>query len=79
MVQGFIAGGEAAMFVAQEGAEDFEENGAKDILAANVTSKDVVCGIAASRRTPYVIGAVKKSKRVGSNNSLYNLHTKRKF
>jgi N-acetylmuramic acid 6-phosphate etherase len=66
MVQGFIAGGEAAMFVAQEGAEDFEENGAKDVLEAKVNSNDVVCGIAASRRTPYVIGAVKKAKELGA-------------
>lgn len=66
LVQGFIAGGKEAMFVAQEGAEDFEENGAKDVMKANVTSKDVVCGIAASRRTPYVIGAVKKSKEIGA-------------
>lgn len=66
MVQGFIAGGEAAMFVAQEGAEDFEENGAKDVLEAKVNSNDVVCGIAASRRTPYVIGAVKKAKEIGA-------------
>ncbi len=66
LVQGFIAGGEAAMFVAQEGAEDFEENGAKDIELAKVTNKDVVCGIAASRRTPYVIGAIKKAKELGA-------------
>ncbi len=66
MVQGYIAGGEAAMFVAQEGAEDFEENGAKDVLEAKVNSNDVVCGIAASRRTPYVIGAVKKAKELGA-------------
>lgn len=66
MVQGFIAGGEAAMFVAQEGAEDFEKNGAKDVLDAKVNSNDVVCGIAASRRTPYVIGAVKKAKELGA-------------
>jgi N-acetylmuramic acid 6-phosphate etherase len=66
MVQGFIAGGEAAMFVAQEGAEDYEENGAKDVLEAKVNENDVVCGIAASRRTPYVIGAVKKAKEIGA-------------
>jgi N-acetylmuramic acid 6-phosphate etherase len=66
MVQGFIAGGEAAMFVAQEGAEDYEENGAKDVLEAKAKSNDVVCGIAASRRTPYVIGAVKKAKELGA-------------
>ncbi len=66
LVQGFIAGGEAAMFVAQEGAEDHEENGANDIIKAKVTNKDIVCGIAASRRTPYVIGAVKKAKELGA-------------
>ena len=66
MVQGFIAGGEAAMFVAQEGAEDLEENGAADVEKAKVNSNDVVCGIAASRRTPYVIGAVKKAKELGA-------------
>ncbi len=77
MVQGFIAGGEAAMFVAQEGAEDFEENGAKDIDNANVTSNDVVCGIAASRRTPYVIGAIKRAKELGAR-TLYITCTPRK-
>lgn len=66
LVQGFIAGGKEAMFVAQEGAEDLEENGANDIIKANVSSKDVVCGIAASRRTPYVIGAIKKAKQLGA-------------
>lgn len=66
MIEGFIAGGEAAMFRAQEGAEDKEENGAKEVAAANVTYKDVVCGIAASRRTPYVVGAVKKAKQLGA-------------
>jgi len=66
MVQGFIAGGPPAMFVAQEGAEDYEENGAVDVEKAKVTNKDVVCGIAASRRTPYVIGAIKKAKELGA-------------
>lgn len=66
MVVGFIAGGKEAMFEAQEGAEDYEENGAADVLKAKVTDKDVVCGIAASRRTPYVVGAVKKAKELGA-------------
>jgi N-acetylmuramic acid 6-phosphate etherase len=66
MVQGFIAGGKEAMFIAQEGAEDFPENGAKEVVKAGVTSKDVVCGIAASRRTPYVVGAIKKAKELGA-------------
>ena len=67
LIDGFIAGGKEAMFRAQEGAEDFEENGAKDVDAAKVTSKDVVCGIAASRRTPYVVGAVKRAKEIGAS------------
>jgi len=66
MVQGMIAGGEKAMFRAQEGAEDKEENGARDIDERKVTAKDVVCGIAASLRTPYVIGAVKRAKELGA-------------
>jgi len=66
MIRGFIAGGPPAMFVAQEGAEDYEENGAIDVEKAKVTNKDVVCGIAASRRTPYVIGAIKKAKELGA-------------
>ncbi len=66
LIDGFIAGGREAMFRAQEGAEDYEENGAKDVIAVNVNSKDVVCGIAASRRTPYVVGAVKKAKEIGA-------------
>lgn len=76
MVQGYIAGGEAAMFRAQEGAEDYEENGAKDVDAAEVTDIDVVCGIAASRRTPYVIGAVKRAKELGAT-TLYVTATPR--
>ena len=66
MIQGFIAGGKKAMFKAQEGIEDFEENGAKDVISANVSNKDVVCGIAASTRTPYVIGAINKAKELGA-------------
>ncbi|OYV84578.1 MAG: N-acetylmuramic acid 6-phosphate etherase [Ignavibacteriae bacterium 37-53-5] len=66
MVQGLIAGGEKAMFRAQEGAEDHEENGARAITEANVSTRDVVCGIAASLRTPFVVGAVKEAKRAGA-------------
>jgi len=65
MVQGLIAGGLPAVFQAQEGAEDLEENGAQAILDAGVTEADVVCGIAASRRTPYVVGAVNRARKIG--------------
>ena len=66
MVQGMIAGGDGAMFRAVEGAEDKPENGAHDIDMKNVGPNDVVCGIAASMRTPYVIGAVKRAKERGA-------------
>jgi len=77
LINGYIAGGKEAMFVAQEGAEDFEENGAAEVVKAGVTEKDVVCGIAASRRTPYVIGAIKKAKEIGAK-TLYITATPRK-
>jgi N-acetylmuramic acid 6-phosphate etherase len=66
MVQGIIAGGNKAMFCSQEGAEDKEENGAHDIDKKKVGMNDVVCGIAASLRTPYVVGAVKRAKQRGA-------------
>jgi N-acetylmuramic acid 6-phosphate etherase len=66
MVQGMIAGGEGAMFRAVEGAEDKPEGGAHDIDLKDVGPNDVVCGIAASMRTPYVIGAVLRAKERGA-------------
>lgn len=65
-IRGMIAGGDMAMFRAQEGAEDREENGATDIRSLNIRGEDVVCGIAASLRTPYVLGAVKAAKAAGA-------------
>jgi N-acetylmuramic acid 6-phosphate etherase len=66
MVQGMIAGGNGAMFSSVEGAEDRPENGVNDIDTKNVGPNDVVCGIAASLRTPYVIGAVIRAKERGA-------------
>ena len=67
MIQGLIAGGEKAMFRAQEGAEDYEEKGARDIDNKNINKSDIVCGIAASLRTPYVVGAIKRAKQLGAH------------
>lgn len=64
-VQGLMAGGRGAMFLSVEGAEDVASDGARDLREAGVTSKDVVCGIAASRRTPYVVGAVAYARDLG--------------
>jgi N-acetylmuramic acid 6-phosphate etherase len=65
LVQGLIAGGKEAMFVAQEGAEDHESNGRDALEDLGITPNDVICGIAASRRTPFVVGAVKYAREVG--------------
>lgn len=66
MVVGRIAGGYKALTVAVEGYEDYEEYGAKDVAELDVSENDVVCGIAASRRTPYVVGAIKEARRRGA-------------
>jgi len=64
-VIGIIAGGDGAIRKAVEFAEDDEEQGWKDLQASNINKNDVVVGIAASGRTPYVIGALKKCNEEG--------------
>ncbi|MDH5162905.1 N-acetylmuramic acid 6-phosphate etherase [Heyndrickxia oleronia] len=66
LIQGIIAGGNTAMFTAVEGAEDNRENGAKDLQDKQLKDMDIVVGIAASGRTPYVIGALEYSKSIGA-------------
>jgi N-acetylmuramic acid 6-phosphate etherase len=65
-VVGMIAGGTVAMFSSQEGAEDNQAQARLDIDAVRVGSDDVVCGIAASRRTPYVVAAVARARELGA-------------
>ena len=62
MVQGIIAGGEKAVFRSQEGAEDVPAAGAEALEDHGVTENDVVCGIASSGRTPFVVGAVEHAR-----------------
>lgn len=62
MVQGIIAGGREAVFRSQEGAEDVPADGARALDERGVTEDDVVCGIASSGRTPYVVGAVEHAR-----------------
>lgn len=66
MVQALIAGGPQAVFRSQEGAEDSEAAGAEALDKLSPTPNDVVCGIAASRRTPYVVGAVQHARALGT-------------
>ena len=66
MVQGIMAGGEAALSRATETTEDDPAIGARDLSARGFTAKDVLVGIAASGRTPYVLGAVAEARRLGA-------------
>ncbi len=61
-----LAGGQSAMFVAAEGAEDSEGLGAEDVAAARITSKDAVIAVAASGRTPYAIGVLRSARKCGA-------------
>jgi N-acetylmuramic acid 6-phosphate etherase len=67
LVRGIIAGGEGALVNSVEGAEDHPEDGKQDLIDFNLTDKDVVCGIAASGRTPYVIGALNYAKEINAS------------
>ncbi|MDM7643616.1 N-acetylmuramic acid 6-phosphate etherase [Lactococcus lactis] len=65
-VIGLIAGGDKAMTVAVEGAEDSLELGRQDLIDLKLNENDLVLGIAASGRTPYVIGALDYAKEIGA-------------
>ncbi|MCY7778739.1 N-acetylmuramic acid 6-phosphate etherase [Bacillus haynesii] len=65
-VIGIMAGGEKALHQAVEGAEDHEAFGRRDLEAVNLSNNDTVIGIAASGRTPYVLGALKYAKETGA-------------
>jgi len=66
MIRGIIAGGRRTLVRSKEGVEDDFKAGAKDLEKNKIGKKDVVVGIAASRRTPYVLGALEKAKEVGA-------------
>lgn len=66
LVQGIIAGGDKAIIRAVEGIEDSEVAGAEDLQSRDFTGQDVVIGIAASGRTPYVVGALKYAQKIGA-------------
>jgi N-acetylmuramic acid 6-phosphate etherase len=66
LVQAIIAGGNEAVFKSVEGAEDDEKLGRSTITDRGITDKDVVVGIAASGRTPFVIGALREAKAIGA-------------
>jgi N-acetylmuramic acid 6-phosphate etherase len=66
LVQGIIAGGEAALSRATETTEDDPAIGVRDLRARGFRTHDILCGIAASGRTPYVLGAIDEANRSGA-------------
>ena len=66
LVQGIIAGGKEAIFRAKEGAEDSEELAITDLKDKSLSENDVIVGLAASGRTPYVIGGLKYANDIGA-------------
>ncbi len=77
MVVGMIAGGEGAFIKAREGVEDSKTLGAEDLKSKNLTEKDIVIGLAASGRTPYVIYGLQYAKSIGCRTVaiVCNLHS----
>ena len=75
MVQGIISGGEKALVSSIEGAEDDRAQGGLDLSERGVNAMDVVVGIAASGRTPYVIGALEHARSKGAvTAAVVNVH-----
>jgi len=66
LVQGIISGGESALSRATETTEDDPAIGVRDLQVRGFRATDVLCGIAASGRTPYVLGAIDESNRLGA-------------
>ena len=78
LVQGVMAGGATALYRAVEGAEDQPEAGAHSIRERGVRSGDVVCGVAASGRTPFVLGALAEGRARGAHTVLVTCNPRRR-
>jgi N-acetylmuramic acid 6-phosphate etherase len=77
LVQGIIAGGATALHSAVEGAEDQRELGALAVAERGVNARDVVCGISASGRTPFVLGALSQARELGARTVLLSCNPAR--
>lgn len=66
LVQGIIAGGNEAIFRAKEGAEDSKTLAVEDLKNKNINENDTIVGLAASGRTPYVIGGLEYANKIGA-------------
>ena len=78
VVQGIIAGGASALHSAAEGVEDQPEAGEIAIIGRGIRAGDVVCGITASGRTPFVLGALHRARAIGAKTILLTCNPARK-
>ena len=77
LVQGIIAGGVTALHRSVEGAEDNRGAGALAVDARGVTAADIVCGITASGRTPFVLGALARAREIAARSILLTCNPER--
>lgn len=78
LVQGIIAGGATALHKAIEGAEDQPEYGGLSVVQRGVRKNDVVCGLTASGRTPFVLGALARAREIGAKTIFITCNPKRR-
>jgi N-acetylmuramic acid 6-phosphate etherase len=78
-VQAIMAGGPAAVFKSQEGAEDARDTAARELRARRLGKNDVVCGIAASGQTPFVLAGLEEARRRGAGTILLSCNPKRRI
>jgi len=76
-VQAIMAGGPTALHASVEGAEDNVEQGKNSLIERGVEPNDVVCGITASGRTPFVLAALRQAKKIGAATVLLTCNPKR--
>ncbi len=76
-VQAIMAGGPAAVFRRQEGAADARDTGVAELRARGLTKRDVVCGIAASGQTPFVLAALEYAGKIGAGTILLTCNPQR--
>jgi len=78
-VQAIMAGGAPAVFKSQEGAEDARDTAVAELRARGLAKNDVVCGIAASGQTPFVLAALEEARRIGAGSILVSCNPKRRI
>ncbi|CAG0968182.1 partial N-acetylmuramic acid 6-phosphate etherase, partial [Anaerolineae bacterium] len=79
LVVGMISGGQPARFRSVDGAEDDPEQARREVDALNVNDTDTVCGIAASRRTPYAVAAVGRARELGAKTLYITTNPRKDF